>query len=164
MPLSTDVKLPRDHAARFPTKCVECGEDPATSTVRLWTHTLGWWSWVLAAFGSGVTVTAPACVECGWRIRIQRIGGVLVTAIIALAFLFLIWPYVEDLVARPIRKWVALGLCLICLAPYIAWEIFFPPSFEITAYAKSIDYEFRDEEYAMEFAELNDDAEWVEIT
>ena len=56
-----------------------------------------------------------------------------------------------------------MGLSLVCLAPYILWEIFFPPAIDITAYSESIDYEFRDSDYAFDFAELNDDAEWVRI-
>ena len=56
-----------------------------------------------------------------------------------------------------------MGLILVCLAPYILWEMFFPPAIDITAYSESIDYEFRDPDYAFDFAELNDDAEWVRI-
>lgn len=163
MPLSTDVNLPRNHTARFPSSCVRCGNDPANRTVRLWTHTIGWWTWVLWMIGRGFTTRVPACAGCSWRIRFQRVGGLLLTLAVAVAFLFFVWPYLEDFIARPIRRWVSMGLILVCLAPYIFWEMFFPPSIDITAYSKSVDYEFRDPDYAYEFAALNDDAEWVKI-
>ena len=163
MPLSTDVNLPRNHPASFPSVCVRCGEDPANKTVRLWTHTLGWWTWVPWMFGRGFTTDVPACASCRWRIRLQRVGGLIITLAVAAAFMFLVWPYFGDLVARPIRKWVAMGSIFVCLTPYLLWETFFPPSIDITAYSNSIDYEFRDSDYAYEFAALNDDAAWVKI-
>ena len=49
------------------------------------------------------------------------------------------------------------------LLPQIVYEIFFPDAFDVTAKRDSIDYEFRDPDLAQEFAELNSDAEWVEI-
>lgn len=87
----------------------------------------------------------------------------MITLAVAALFLFLAWPYLNDLVARPLRKWVAMALMLVCLCPYFLWEVFFPPSIDITAYSESVDYEFRDADYAYEFAELNGDAEWVKI-
>ncbi len=82
---------------------------------------------------------------------------------IAAVFMLFVWPHVDDFVARPVRRWVAMGLILICLAPYLVWETFFPPSIDITAFSESVDYEFRDSAYAHEFAELNRDAEWIKI-
>ena len=56
-----------------------------------------------------------------------------------------------------------MGMFIISILPLVAWEIFFPPAFDITAYKESVDYEFRDRDYAHDFAELNSDAEWVKI-
>jgi hypothetical protein len=114
-------------------------------------------------FGRGFIAHVPACASCGWRIRCQRVGGILLTLVVAAAFLFFVWPLLDDFVARPIRKWVAMGLIFVCLAPYFLWETFFPPSIDITAFPDNVDYEFRDEEYAHEFAALNGDAEWVKV-
>ena len=36
--------------------------------------------------------------------------------------------------------------------------------FNVTACSDSVDYEFRDEDLAFEFAQLNDDAEWVKVS
>ena len=124
MPLSTDVNLPRNHSARFPSSCVRCGNDPANGTVRLWTHTLGWWTWVLWMFGRGFATHAPACTGCGWRIRFQRIGGTLLTLAVAAAFLVFVWPYLDDFIA-PNSEMGSDGpnLCLPCTL-YALGDIF----------------------------------------
>ena len=163
MPLSTDVNLPRTYSARFPSRCVRCGDDPADGTERLWTHTLGWWTWVLWAYGHGFVIHVPACAGCGWRIRFHRVGGTFLTMAVAAACVYFVWPYLDDFIARAMRKWVAMGLIIICLVPYFLWETFFPPAVDITAYSESVDYEFRHADYAREFAALNADAEWVKI-
>lgn len=54
-----------------------------------------------------------------------------------------------------LEGWLMMGTALVCLLPWYLWEIFFPPPFDMTAYADSVDYEFRDAEYAEEFALLN---------
>lgn len=94
----------------------------------------------------------------------QRVGGLLVAFTIAGLFLAFVWPHIDDFIPRALRKWVAVLLILICLLPYVLWETFWPPSIDITAFSNSVDYEFRDAEYAYEFAELNEDAEWVKIS
>ena len=164
MPLSTEVNLPRNHPARYPNRCVGCGENFCTSKLRLWTHTIGWWTAIFWIPGWGFSTQVPACRACGWKIRMQRIGGLLVAFAIAGLFLAFVWPHIDDFIPRALRKWVAVLLILICLLPYVLWETFWPPSIDITAFSNSVDYEFRDAEYAYEFAELNEDAEWVKIS
>jgi hypothetical protein len=114
-------------------------------------------------FGSWFSTRPPACPRCAIRIRFQRIGSLLLTLAIAAVILFFVWPHSDDFVARPVRKWAAMGLLIVCLSPYFLWEFFFPPSIDITAYRNSIDYEFRNKAYAFEFARLNQEAEWVKI-
>jgi hypothetical protein len=114
-------------------------------------------------FGRGYTVHVPACSRCSWRIRSQRVGGFLLTLAVAAAFMFFVWPYLNDFVARSIRKWVALALIIVCLLPWFLWDTIFPPSIDITAYRDNVDYEFRDADYAYEFAALNEDADWVKV-
>lgn len=82
---------------------------------------------------------------------------------IAIAVYWCIWPYFRGLVAPSIRKWVFTALALLCLFPKFVIESFFAMPFALTAYAKSIDYEFSSVEYACDFAALNNDAEWVKI-
>lgn len=151
MPISTDVSLPRSYEPKFPERCVRCGDDPMGRTVRLRSPILEWWT-LLIWFARGHVVQAPACYECGRRIRWQRRGGLLLTMVVAVLVLAFVWPFFDDFVARAIRKWLAMGLILVCLVPYFVWETFFPPAIDITAYPERVSYEFRDHEYARDFA------------
>jgi hypothetical protein len=163
MPLSTDVNLPKQHPARFPDKCVVCGGPPNT-TVRLITGSIGWWTWLLWWFGMPFMVRVPTCTTCGWKLHLQRWLSLLLTIGVTVAVYFLIWPLVSDQVPRALRKWVMMGLALLCLMPLFLYEVFKPAAISITAYSDSVDYEFRNEELALEFAALNQDAEWVKIS
>ena len=51
----------------------------------------------------------------------------------------------------PLKKWLAMGVALACLIPWFAWETFSPRPIDLTAYSDTVDYEFRDEEYADEY-------------
>jgi hypothetical protein len=115
-------------------------------------------------FGWGFTTRPPACAKCAWRIRAQRVGGSIVALLVAALFMTFVWPHVDDFVARSLRNWVAMGMILVCLAPYFLWETFFPPAIDITAYKNSVDYEFKSRDFAYDFAELNGDAEWVRVS
>ena len=164
MPYSTDVNLPRNHNARFPDKCVVCGRPSPGSTVRLITGSIGWWTWLLWHFGDVFTVTAPACTSCGRRLHLMRFGSLLV--IIAGAFIacWVAWPLISEHFPRPIRKWIVMGLALLLLLPYCLYQALNPHPFDITAHSDSVDYEFRDPAMACEFAELNEDADWIKIS
>ena len=164
MPLSTDVNLPRQHHARYPSSCVRCGGDHQGQTMLLWTHTIGWWTALLWFFGWSFTTRVPACGKCRWKIRFQRVGGLVLSLTVAALFMVFVWPHMDEWVARPIRKWVAIGMILVCLAPYFLWETIYPPAIDITAYKNSVDYEFRDAGYASEFAELNEESDWVRVS
>ncbi len=164
MQLSTAVKLPRSHRAVYPNRCVRCNGDPAGNTVRLLTHTIGWWTFVFLTFGWFFSTKVPACKSCRIWIRTQRVGRWLIVLALSFAFMWLVWPYVKDFISIPFRHWVAVAMLLVCASPYILWEIFFPPCIDITAYRDSVDYEFQSPDYAYEFADLNQDANWVKIS
>jgi len=160
---STDINLPRSYTARFPDRCVVCGHDNPTSHVRLITGTLGWWTWLLWWWGKPFVVKAPACNGCAWKLHGFRFVSLAVTIAITVAALWLIWPYFKDSVPRGLRKWAMMGLALVCLLPQFIFEVFFARPFDMTAYADSVDYEFTSKDYAVEFATLNVDAEWVKV-
>jgi len=164
MPLSTDVNLPRTHLAKYPERCVRCGADPQGKTIRIWTHAIGWWTYLLWAFGKGFTTHPPVCGDCGLRFRAQRWGRSLVPLLIALIVLVFIWPLLDRNLFLEFRKWIIMGSILLCSAPYFLWEVIFPPAIDITAFNDRVDYEFADEDYAYDFAELNEEAEWVEVS
>ena len=88
----------------------------------------------------------------------------MVTILIAFLVFVFVWPLVDEFVAKGFRRWVIVLLFLVCAIPYFLWIVFFPPAFDFTVFAKKIDYEFRDEEYAyLFFAENEDEAEFVSI-
>lgn len=160
---STDINLPRSHAARFPERCVVCGRDNPPSHVQLITGTLGWWTWLLWVWGTPFVAKAPACSGCAWKLHNSRFISLVVTLAIAVAALWLFWPHVKDSVPHGLRKWAMMGLALACLLPQIILEVFFAKPFDMTAYTESVDYEFTSKDYAAEFATLNLDAEWVKV-
>jgi hypothetical protein len=164
MAISTDVNLPRVHIPQYPQRCVRCGADPQGKTIKIWTHTIGWWTYLLWAFGKGFTTNPPACSACARRIRMQRVGRHAVPLLIAALVMVFIWPLLDENFVLEFRKWIIMGGILFCCAPYFVWEVFFPPTIDITAYKDSVDYEFADEDYAYDFTGLNDDAEWVELS
>ena len=83
-------------------------------------------------------------------------------ALISLAYFF-VWPLVPNNLEPETRKWILLGIGIVCLLPQIAYELVFPHPFSITAHKDSVDYEFREKVMADEFAALNRDAEWVKV-
>ena len=48
-----------------------------------------------------------------------------------------------------------MGIALLAIGPWILWEVFAAPAFDLSVGEKKIDYEFRDEACAREFAALN---------
>jgi hypothetical protein len=155
MPHSFDVTLPKDQAPVFPDRCVVCGRPRPDRTIKLFTHSIGWWTVVFFSFGSIFSVRVPACRPCGWRLRTWRCGGTL-TFIALIAFsMWLLTPVVSAWVSGPLRKLVMMALLLVCGLPYFLWQFLFLPPFDVTAFAKTVDYEFRDREYAREFVILN---------
>ena len=162
MPLSTDIKLPKDYPPTFPSICVVCGSRSPDSTVQVITGTIGWWSWLLWSVNTPFRVKAPACRRCRWRLHRLRLASLLVSAaLVFMAYRFL-WPFVPRDIPFSARKWALLGIGLGCLIPQIVYELCFPHPFSITAHQDSIDYEFRDPAIAAEFALLNQATEWEE--
>jgi hypothetical protein len=161
--LSIDVNLPRSHAARFPNRCVVCAESAPDSHVRVITGSIGWWTWLLWWWGTPVSIKAPACKRCAWKLQGLRVLSWLVS--IALCFIAWkwVWPSFKLWVPAGVQRWGMMGLGLTCLLPQILYEILYPRPFDVTAWAESVDYEFKSQEYAVDFALLNVDADWVKI-
>jgi hypothetical protein len=160
---STDVNLPRSHAARFPDRCVVCDCGNPDSYARIITGSIGWWTWLLWWFGKALVVKAPACTDCAWKLHGLRFVSLLATIGAAAAALWLIWPYFKDSIPRRLQKWAMMGLALVCILPQIILEVFFARPLDVTAYAESVDYEFTSKAYAADFAMLNLDAAWVKV-
>ena len=57
---------------------------------------------------------------------------------------------------RLIRKLIFGAVAIVALLPFGFWNLLRPPAFAITIDGDHLIYEFRDSEYAIEFAALND--------
>lgn len=154
MGLSADVRLPRSQAPKFPDRCVVCGGDSPDTSITVSSRSVGWWTWFFWLPGWRFAVQAPACGKCRARFLHQWWSRWLLNVAIVFSAVFLIAPWFSEW-PRPVRKWVALGVVLLAVSPWFLWQLFFPPPLDLTVYTDTVDYEFKDEEYAAEFAALN---------
>ena len=107
------------------------------------------------------TFQLPACVGCGKRLRMQRWLRNALTWVLVIAAVSFVYPYVQhfEVVTRRI---VGGGLALLCLMPYVLFEVFWPRHFAVTFRTPVIEYEFSREDYAASFADANRAAVFVE--
>jgi hypothetical protein len=157
MPLSTDIRLPKTMKPIFPDRCVACGTPSPVGSLRISTNAIGWWTIAFWAFGRRFSIDAPACETCRRQMRRQRwlrsiICGLFIVAGLGVAI------YLLGSFRGPLKRWLAMGIVLGCLIPYFAWETLSPRPIDLTAYSGTVEYEFRDEEYADEFLALNQQA------
>ena len=153
-PVRTVVNLPKGRTPVFPDRCVACGIDHPGATHRVGTNAIGWWTLAFWSFGPRFWVEAPACVPCCGRMRRQRWLQLAVNA----AFIVVGVSIALALLQRyegPFKRWIALGIALVCLLPVFLWETLFSRPIDMTAFSSTVDYEFRDAAYGNEFAALN---------
>ena len=155
MPESVDVRLPRNHEPIFPDRCVVCDERSPSSQTTITTRSVGWWTVVFWAFGQATVVRAPACSQCGWRLHFGRWVDLVVLIATTLLAFFYVWPMLDDVVAPEFRRIAQMGTAIVCLIPAGLYRVFHAHAFDVTAYAKSIDYEFASPDYARDFEQLN---------
>ena len=154
MPLLYIVNIPKNREPVFPDVCIVCQRNTPQVKVRLASHSLGWWLLFTLKFGAMADVRVPACVECSKLLDRDRMARWLATAGIAIVGIFLL---VRLLGGNPTPRQIALGmgLGLLCLTPLIVWEWKTPLPIELTSYLDSVDYIFRNDDYAQQFARLN---------
>jgi hypothetical protein len=157
MPSSTDIKLPKTVTPIFPDRCVACGVPDPDSRLRVGTNAIGWWTIAFWTFGPRFSVDVPACEGCRQQMIRQRRLRLFVCGIFIVVG-FGVALYVLGSFRGPVKRWLAMGIVLACMIPWFVWETFSPRPIDLTAYADSVQYEFRDEDYADEFLELNQDA------
>ena len=154
MGLSHDVRLRKVITPIYPDRCVVCQRPGPDAHVSVWTHSIGWHTFVFWHFGRLFRAKVPACAACRRRFNRHKwlrwgLNGVMLAAALWLV-LYLLGEY-----QGPLRKWVWMGAALLVLAPYWLIEAFYAPAVALTAYSDEVDYEFADRSYAVEFARLN---------
>ena len=151
MPLSVTCKLSKDRQPMFPDRCVVCLREEPGATARVAAKgpsrsvAKGWFS-----------VSVPACPDCGSRLRWQSTWRFLRTIVVAgvamsgAAVLFYKMGFRDAVLGG-----ISFAVLVAAMIVLVGWEMFHPPEFKIDVGPANVDYEFRDREYAHEFAELN---------
>ena len=154
MALCTSVKLPRSYTPTFPDQCIACGELAPGGFLEVSTQTVGLFTLITLHPGSRFSANVPACPICAQFLRRRKRFRTLLTwglAIVGVAIAFYILKSYHGIW----RRWIAAAIAFPCCLPLIIWETLRPLPIDLTAFGKSIDYEFRDRAYAYAFAELN---------
>ena len=158
MATSTDVSLPKEHVAIFPDRCVACGAQSPGSHVTVWTNAVGLWvivSLLALLFAKVVKRRIPACRSCGWKLRFRRLFSFfLFIALIGCSFMFM-----GDILGnmnRQLQKVIMVGAAAVFIIPWAIWNIYYPGAVCLTLEKEVLVYEFRSEEYAEDFAEMNE--------
>jgi len=146
MSLSTDIKLRRNKVPKFPDNCIACQQAHPNSVLRIYGYPSNW----IPVLIPRAVVDVPVCDSCrqsviAGRTR-RRVVGLFWTLGAATAVFFLFGH---------LHKYYKIGIGMLFLAPLIIWEMVKPLPISLQVRYESITYEFRNEEYATAFAELN---------
>jgi hypothetical protein len=156
MALATDITLPKHVTPVFPDLCIVCHSRP-DSTTKITKNSQHWlatfFAPILSVFGWSRT-EIPICRWCKPRFYFQRWGRTLLCMAILMAAITIAWPYFDNW-GRLTKKIAIAGFALIAMAPYVAFEILWPRSFNIAAEGSNVTYEFASKSYAIQFYQLN---------
>ena len=146
MSLSTDIKLRRNKVPKFPDNCVACQKAHPECLIRIYGYPLNWFPFL----NPRVSVDVPVCTNCrqsviSGRLRRRIIGFFWAVGAATVAFYCL----------GNLQKNYKLGIAVLLLSPLIVWEMINPLPISLNVRYEAITYEFKNEEYAIAFAELN---------
>jgi len=155
MATSASLRLPWDRPPRWPDRCIACGHEAPESTAHL-RYDWGGDSilWPFVAKGRTAEADVPCCRACKadferrharrnrWLDRLV-VGAILVCLVV-------VWV----VIGRP-SLILAFVSAILVLVPVAWWALRHPLALEISADETGIEYSFRDESFASEFAALN---------
>lgn len=156
MPMSHDVALSKDADPVFPSRCVVCladrPDDLYIASARAF--------FLISVFlpflrGRKFEVEIPCCRDCRAALtkrKRTRNWSEMVGVLVPLG-LIIGWTIRYDV--EHAKRWIGLG-ALVFVSPWVWLHVARPLAFNLTATRKAVGYEFANEEYATEFAELND--------
>ncbi len=154
-PFEPTVNLPITHQPAFPDRCIVCGVKGPQATIGFSAvkNEAQGPRWRLP-FGRRYTVNIPSCRRCAARLRRRRllitvVGAAYAVVSLSYAVYFFGWYH------GPFKKWLTVGVGLACLIPFFLLMILFRPPVELTASDTTVQYRFRDVDYAKEFAAMN---------
>ena len=139
----------RDHAPVFPDRCLCCSGDPRGGTAAVRGDETAWWRFV--------TLKAPACPGCRTRFALLRWGRWAFIVAGAALLYFLLFPYLAPIPMGWMRGVLTvLFLVVAAFACLYAWHYAVPRTVELEASRKWVKLDFADDDYALDFALLND--------
>jgi hypothetical protein len=137
-----NVTIPRHIQPKFPDNCIICGAEHPISYTRLIARDGLKWHRLWAGW---FTMWIPCCRICGLRLQLWRILDLIQTLIIGGASFAFCFFY---MLPRGYAGWVCglttLGLCIIGFIALFLWNRIFPPAFNISPHAHTVEYEFLD--------------------
>jgi fatty acid desaturase len=159
MPLSTDVRLPRNIVPVFPDACCSCGRDHPGDHILAKGRRVRFielflpWLWF---FGKRVKLEVPVCAACRPEVLATRRWMLVVLVVAGAIASYFVFPWVKSLeLGRGMTKLVSLGAVVGAIAPLWIYWVFHPPKFDLTVFRDHVDYEFASADYARRFAECN---------
>ncbi|MFT4514526.1 MAG: hypothetical protein ACI91B_003237 [Planctomycetota bacterium] len=159
MPMSTDISLPKEQEPVFPPLCCRCLASDPEHKVRVSASRFSWaqlffvWIWL---FRKSVKHEVPLCDACRGPVRWRKSLEILVLVAVAVLALTFVVPWIKSMgLSRQWQKIATYGGAFVFAIPYILWCVFRPPAFHMTVGDEHVEYEFADEDYAMQFAACN---------
>ena len=151
MPRSISCRLSKERQPTFPDRCVVCKKEKPAATARVVAKGPS-----RSLLRDWFTVVVPACPRCGFRLRWQaalRSASTVVIAGVAMGAAALV--SFELGFRDAALGGISFGVLVVAMIGLVAWQRSHPPEFKIEVGFVNVDYEFRDRQYAVEFAELN---------
>lgn len=167
--MSFDVTLSKDVLPEYPPECIICTCPDPRSRIRVASHSVHWWTWLLFLTGLRFDAEAPACLHCARtfskRRRAHTNGRLVVCLVAALpgTLVLLIWirpgELIEVLAALLDPRFWIIGMCSLLLIYFpldlLYRRLFGCVQFDVIAFGKVVTYEFDNRRYAERFAKLN---------
>ena len=151
-----DVVLPKSQAPVFPDRCVYSGRVGADASVMVVGHGQNpiscYLSPILLLFGWR-SIHAPVQRRFRWKFYLATYGRDTITVALVFLLIFKVLPNLD--LDGPFRGIKEVGLVLLLLSPWFAFEALVPRRFAVTVKREMVSYEFTDEAVAREFAEIN---------
>ncbi len=151
--MSHDVHLSRNQVPVYPTRCVVCSKDSPEAHLAISAWEGYWWTFSAKtrAFAS-----PPACSACRDHFRRSRLARFLIALAIMAVALIVIRVLIPDGWTRRERRLASFGIGAVAVVAWILVYFIRPLAFALSQPAKnSVVYEFKNAEFAHEFARLN---------
>lgn len=141
---------------RFPKRCVVCSGSRPDSKMGVGDFIHSWFSFMTDLPEGWGEVRAPVHNRCKWQFRLRRWLTRLVYLSLVVVLYWQFGNWFEAQLPRPLSSLGMKVIFTIMLIPVIFVEHWIcPPRFDVTFFEETVDFDFVDMHYAMEFREKN---------